>query len=1363
MSSAIKRILSQASAHPLSRLLILAGVLATASAAHAQFCSAPWNGAPFVYGTLVLESTGQGNNGPYTVSTDQSATVQVKMASQIACSWATIQQLGTGDGTDQIVLNDQIKDTTCAAPQFDNWSGTGPGVDLQLTLGVTSFTNSYSFNALDSVSGTFSQSGCVNATTPLNIVWGASAGGVQEQTVPLPDTAQLSGVKIFTDLPNDTEQTNVPMVWNLAWSFSPDPDDMCEDCVRQMLHSFASDLSVGTQSLGEDRPIVGTPFSLHYESSRAPGRSGVDAVAMMDAHSLGGWTLSVHHVLDPLIQAYCFGGTCTPYAIVPKGIFLGDGQVRTSDTIQAPIPLNGNLAVASEDASEIYIFSTHGLHLQTVLPLTGAVLYTFGYDAKNKLVKITDNAGNITTIQRDANENPTAIVSPFGQKTLLTVDGNGYLTQITDPAGLITKFTNSVSGLLTSVTDPLGSNYTFQYDGFGRLTKHTDPTGASVTLARTENTGGYTVTETSAMGRVSSHQVGFTSTATQNNRNFTNTWENGLQATSSKSLQAGQITDASTLPDGTSYSTTEAPDPLWGMQAPIETSHTVTNGTLTSHLTHSRTVTLNTPGNPFSVATETDTEAINGRAYTSTFTGATRTFLHSTPVGRTVTVKLDALERISSTQVGTLNPTTYAYDSRGRLASTTQGARKTIFAYNAKGFLASITDPMKLKTAFTYDADGRRTVTTLPDGRTIPFTYDADDNLTEVTPPGGSPHQFAYAALDLPSSYTPPIVSGAGATTYAYNLDHARTTVTRPDATTINFSYDSAGRPTSVKTPTSTTTLNYNATTGNLASTVRGAEHIAYSYLGSLLTKSSWTGTVAGSVGRAFNNNLWVTSQNINGANTVAFTYDNDGLPTKAGALTIRRNATNGFVTATTLGVATDTRTFSGFGELSFYSASVSGTKVYGVTFTRDADSRITARTETIGAVTNTYSYTYDLAGRLTGVTKNSANDDYTYDSNSNRLTATTPSGTANGSYDAQDRLLNYGTASFTYKPSGDLATQTVSGKKTTYTYDALGNLTAVTLPNGTKIAYTVDAENHRVGKSVNSVLQTGFLYDDADRIVAQLNSSNQIVAQFVYATNPDTPDYMIAGGVNYRIISDHLGSPVLVINGSTGTIAEQITYDEFGNVLSDTNPGFQPFGFAGGLSDLDTKLLQFGARDYNPTTGRWTAKDPTMFNGGDTNLYGYVVADPINLSDPTGLSGCDKKKVKKIINKIEHKITGDKIKIGPVNISLVKPQMSVDTGVGVKVQGKTVVEVKVEATAGITATPPAAPSEQGWSQDPGPIVETTVTGHVTVFEKFNREFANWKSKHWDTSKWGVVPGVRSRYDGFGEHCDGVCQGATAP
>ena len=84
------------------------------------------------------------------------------------------------------------------------------------------------------------------------------------------------------------------------------------------------------------------------------------------------------------------------------------------------------------------------------------------------------------------------------------------------------------------------------------------------------------------------------------------------------------------------------------------------------------------------------------------------------------------------------------------------------------------------------------------------------------------------------------------------------------------------------------------------------------------------------------------------------------------------------------------------------------------------------------------------------------------------------------------------------------------------------------------------------MGKRVNGALKAGYLYD-GDKIVAQLDGSNQVVARFVYATRATTPDYMIARGITYRIFSDERGSPVLVVNAATGAIAERITYDELG------------------------------------------------------------------------------------------------------------------------------------------------------------------------------------------------------------------------
>jgi uncharacterized protein RhaS with RHS repeats len=47
--------------------------------------------------------------------------------------------------------------------------------------------------------------------------------------------------------------------------------------------------------------------------------------------------------------------------------------------------------------------------------------------------------------------------------------------------------------------------------------------------------------------------------------------------------------------------------------------------------------------------------------------------------------------------------------------------------------------------------------------------------------------------------------------------------------------------------------------------------------------------------------------------------------------------------------------------------------------------------------------------------------------------------------------------------------------------------------------------------------------------------------------------------------------------------------------------------------------LVRFGARDYDAEVGRWTAKDPIGFDGGEVNLYIYLVNSSLMNIDPNG------------------------------------------------------------------------------------------------------------------------------------------------
>jgi RHS repeat-associated protein len=669
------------------------------------------------------------------------------------------------------------------------------------------------------------------------------------------------------------------------------------------------------------------------------------------------------------------------------------------------------------------------------------------------------------------------------------------------------------------------------------------------------------------------------------------------------------------------------------MQAPVPSSLTIrTPSGLTSSLTTTRTATLSDPNNLLSLIDQTDTVTLNGRTYTSSYDGSLRQLTDTSPAGRQTITLLDPQGRVLQRQVTGLEPVSFTYDARGRLSTMTQGtggaARSSTFTYNPQGFLVGVTDPLSRTLNFGYDAAGRVTTQTLPDGRVIQTTYDANGNVASITPPSRPAHGFDYTPVDLEATYTPPDLGiGTVATSYTYNADRQLTQVIRPDGQTLTLDYEpTGGRLSSLTAPTGVTSFTYHPTTGTLASIASpGSTTLGYSYDGSLLTGTTWTGPVAGTVSRTYDTDFRVASESVNGGNSITFQYDADSLLTQAGALALTRHPQHGLLAGATLGNVTDGLIYNTFGELGSYQASYSGSPIFNTQYTRDALGRITQKVETIGGVTETYGYGYDSAGRLTDVTRSGTNvAHYEYDGNGNRLSVTRPgTGTVSGTYDAQDRLTAYGAVTYSYTANGDLLTATSGGQSTTYNYDVFGNLVSVGLPTGNQIEYVIDGQNRRIGKRVNGTLVQGFLYGSQLRPAAELDGSGAVVTRFVYGTKLNVPEHMMKGGVTYRIITDHLGSPRLVVDTATGTIAQRIDFDEFGQVTQDTNPGFQPFGFAGGLYDPDTKLVRFGFRDYDAFTGRWTTKDLIRFGGGDTNLFGYSFNDPVNWLDPFGLRLC--------------------------------------------------------------------------------------------------------------------------------------------
>jgi RHS repeat-associated protein len=877
--------------------------------------------------------------------------------------------------------------------------------------------------------------------------------------------------------------------------------------------------------------------------------------------------------------------------------------------------------VPSEDAGDVFHFDSTGRHLRTLDARTNAVVRAFTYNPDGLLVQITDGDANITTIEREAGGNARAIVSAYGKRTALSFDTNGYLASVANPANETTRMTYSADGMMTTFTDPKGNASVMQFDARGRLMRDENAAGGSWLLSRTDLVNGYEARLTSGQDRSTTYRVERLSTG---DTRRTNIYPDATQTTT---LVQSNGSTVATAADGSVTTTVDRADPRFGMQSPLTGSATVRMPSgLTMSTTVSRAVTLSNPGDLTSLVSETDTRTVNGKTATSAYTAALRQTTTTSPANRQSIVRTDAQGRPVFAQLANLAPVTYAYDARGRLSAVTQGsgadARVSRYAYGADGFVQRITDSLERDTVIQRDAAGRPTQTVLPGARTLGMSFDANGNASSITPPSKPAHSFAYTPVDLESQYSPPALDDVpdSATRFSYSLDKDLTQIARPDATTLTYGYDAAGRLSAI-TPSagagSAVSFAYTASTGQIASIATADASLALLYDGPLPRQETLSGTISATLARSYNADFRIAALSVNG-NAVSKTYDADGLLTQSGALTIARDPGHGFASGSTLAGVTTSQSYNAFGELQSFSAAHAGASLFGYTLSYDKGGRITSKVETVTGQSTTWGYGYDAAGRLASVTQNgSVIATYGYDANGNR---TQQGGATVASVDAQDRLLSHGNASYAYTANGSLKQRTQAGQSTNYAYDGFGNLKSVVFAGGGRIDYLVDGRQRRIGKKVNGNLVQGFVYQDQLRIAAEFDGLNNVIARFIYGDRPNVPEAMIKGGVTYRIVTDHLGSVRLVVDANTGAIAQRIDYDAWGNVTNDSNPEFQPFGYAGGVYEPSTGLVRFGARDYGAVTGRWTAKDPIRFAGGDANLYTYVGGNPVSFVDPLGL-----------------------------------------------------------------------------------------------------------------------------------------------
>ncbi|THF73415.1 RHS repeat domain-containing protein [Cohnella fermenti] len=889
--------------------------------------------------------------------------------------------------------------------------------------------------------------------------------------------------------------------------------------------------------------------------------------------------------------------------------------------------------------SESYTYYSDG-RLKTYTDANG-VTTTYCYEAISTSGAVTSNCSNSSTVVSGMLQKVKATKSLGNGQSSISEVYYSADTSYAYPSKTVSYFTTTNStgtaitqaiqktmtydmgtGLLKTETDSAGNTTSYAYDILGRVTSVTYPSFTNLNGTEYNVTDSYTYTNTNIPSTADSANAGLNALKVISQRKYVRTSDSSSTIVSNQVAYYdgfGSLRYATETNSGTTQITQYRMDDLNRAVYAIDPMGNTT--TVTYDAWGNAKETADVYGNLY--VTENDPKARKVTQYLVAAMDVTAYRADSTVASlksNYIEHDYDQWGNLSSNKVYKDWPAqsqplmeTYTYDLVGNLktyadpnGNTNSNGVTTSYSYDGLNQLTSVTDAIDQMTTYTYDANGLMTGATIQAGAS------------------GTPQSLKTKTYNEAGLMTSKLDTSSNVETYAYNnLGLLQQAVDRK-STVFTYAYDEQQHNTIV-----TATGSSGGTQQN--KTIIGSNGILYT-TNETYQNGSKTGTLT--AGMDYLNR--VTSLSLQNANStytsyLGLTYDSNGriTVTNAGATssggfyvrykyaqkrldkvqvngssitndTAASNVTyayyaNGQVKSVTYPTLTSgstlvtTYVYDALGRVSTVTNAKGTTTLSKYTYTYDNNGNVVALVEVVtGQTAKSSTYSYDKLNRLTGIVRSGRTITYVYDLQGNRQTV----------FDSNPGEFDM--------------------NETSYTYDLFNVLTSATYgTNSASFDYTPDGMRY---KKTSGSAVTQYRYNPNGEVIAEVNSSNATVANYVRGDRLLVKKDVSTSKDYYYLYNGH-GDVVQIVD-TAGAIVNSYSYDEWGNLASQSEQISNMFKYAGEVYDSETGLYYLRARYYDPSMGRFINEDTyegQIDNPLTLNLYTYVGNNPLRYTDPSG------------------------------------------------------------------------------------------------------------------------------------------------